>query len=440
MGYKLEKMMGASKPVELLALVISWLFVSVFLFSSVLTTPRTYVAWIALASGISLISLDWIGFFELHIPKPKLCGLVSLLLALPFSAFFAKWLLMAASLEPRIGNTEALCAALLAAAVFGSAQVLIFKIHRAMGAKWTLLTRLHPDDSKALNAQLEVPEMSGWIRVQPLEAAHANGSGRGGKEAVVISRRSVHNLQDCSELISAHLGGRNIVDFRQLLKELRGRVDLNNADGWTFLLTSTPQRFHIRLYFYLKTVLEPILALLLGVLILPFLIAVAIAVLWTSGWPILYAQERAGYRGKKFLIYKFRTMLASAEKAGAQWATRDDPRVTPLGRLLRRTRIDELPQLINVILGDLGFVGPRPERPEFYQLLSTRVPLFSMRLLVRPGITGWAQVRQGYAATVEECRTKLEYDLYYVQHMSPQLDLRVLIHTAAMMLRGSSGQ
>ncbi|MDD5303379.1 MAG: hypothetical protein PHS14_09745, partial [Elusimicrobia bacterium] len=283
MGYKLEKMMGASKSVELLALVISWLFVSLFLFSSVVTTPRTYVAWIALASGISLISLDWIGFFEVHVPKPKLCGLVCLLLALPFSAFFAKWVLMAASLEPRIGNSEALCAALLAAAVFGSAQMLIFRVHRAMGAQWTLLTRLHPDDSRALHAQLEVAETSGLIRVQPLEAAYANGNGRGGREALVISRRSVHDLQDCSELISAHLGGQNIVDFRQLLKELQGRVDLNNADGWTFLLTSTPQIFHIRLYFYLKTVVEPLLALALGVLLLPFLLVMAIAVLWTSG-------------------------------------------------------------------------------------------------------------------------------------------------------------
>lgn len=439
MNWKLEKMLGLSKPVELLGLIVSWLLVSLFPFSSVLITPKTYIVWIMLTSWFSLILLDWFGFFELHLSKPKHSGFVSLLLALPLSAFLAKWLLMAAFLEPHIGNAEAFRAALLVALVFGTVQVLIFEIHRAVGAQWTLLTCLHSDDLKALNAQIESPETSWWIRIRPFEAAHAKGRMIGDKEAVVISPRSVNNLQDCSEVISAHLSGRNIVDVRQLLKELRGRVDLDNYDGWTFLLASTPQLFYMRFYFYMKTILEPILALALIVIFLPVLAVVAIAVLWTSGWPVLYCQERAGYRGKIFVIYKFRTMLNSAEKSGARWATRDDPRVTPLGRWLRRTRIDELPQLFNVIRGDLGFVGPRPERPEFYQMLSAKVPLFSMRLLVRPGITGWAQVRQGYAATIEESRTKLEYDLYYVQHMSHKLDLRVLVQTAAMMLRGSSG-
>lgn len=442
MGYRLEKMIGPSKPVELTALAVSWIFVSLWIFSAGRTEPKACVAWVALASWLSFTLLDWVGFFELHIPKPRLCGLVSLFLALPSSAIAAKWLLTAASLDPRIGNAEALLAALLSIALFGSAHELIFSLHRARGAKWTLLTRLHPDDSKALNAQIGGPATSEWIRVRPLEAARVE-AGRGarpGREAVVISRRSVNNLQDCSELISAHLDGRSIFDYRQLLKELRGRVDLDNYDGWTFLLTSTPQIYRIRLYFYLKTALEPLLAAALVVLFLPFLAAVSAAVLWTSGWPILYSQERVGYHGKTFRMYKFRTMSNSAESAGPQWATRDDPRVTPLGRWLRRARIDELPQLINVILGDLGFVGPRPERPEFYRMLSAQVPLFSMRLLVRPGITGWAQVRQGYAATVEESRTKLEYDLYYVQNMSHKLDLRVLVETAAMMLRGSSGR
>src|ERR1019366_7296020 len=126
--------------------------------------------------------------------------------------------------------------------------------------------------------------------------------------------------------------------------------------------------------------------------------------------------------------------------SGARWAAKDDPRVTPIGRWMRKTRLDELPQLFNVLRGDLDFVGPRPERPEFYPMLSKEVPLFSMRLLVRPGITGWAQVRQGYAATVEECRTKLEYDLYYVQNMSPRMDLSVLLHTTALMIRGNGGR
>jgi lipopolysaccharide/colanic/teichoic acid biosynthesis glycosyltransferase len=441
MNYKLEKLIGLSKPIELLGLVASWLLVSGLFFSSVRATPMTYAVWIGLASGMSLVCLDWLGFFELHVPKPKMSGFVSLFLAIPVSAFLAKWVVAAAlPAPPQIGNVEASCAVVLVVVVFGSAQELIARIQRAVGAQCTLLTCLQPEDLAALHAQIQDREAASWVRIRPLEAEPAGGSRRRSKQAVVISKRTANDLKDCSELISAHLSGRRIVDVSQLLRELRGRVDLSESDGWSFLLASTPQLLHIRLYFYLKTVLEPILATILIVLLLPVLLATAAAVLWSSAWPVIYAQERVGYRGKPFMMYKFRTMRTSAEDGGARWASAEDPRVTPLGRFLRRSRIDELPQLFNVIRGDLGFVGPRPERPEFYRMLSEHVPLFSMRLLVRPGITGWAQVRQGYAASVEESRTKLEYDLYYVQNMSHKFDFRVLVHTAAMMMRGGSGR
>jgi lipopolysaccharide/colanic/teichoic acid biosynthesis glycosyltransferase len=240
--------------------------------------------------------------------------------------------------------------------------------------------------------------------------------------------------------VSAHLRGQRVVDVRQLLKEFRGRVDIHNTDGWTFLLASTQQSFFSRFYFYVKSLFEPVLALALLVILSPLFIAVAIAILATSGRPIFFKQDRLGYRGKRFSLYKFRTMTTQAEEDGARWASKNDPRITPLGYWLRRTRIDEFPQFFNVLRGDMGFVGPRPERPEFYELLSKHIPLFSMRLLVRPGITGWAQVKQGYAASIEECRTKLEYDLYYVQSMSPRLDMRVLVHTATMTIRGNGGR
>ena len=440
MNFKLEKPLGLSKPADLLGLAVCWLLVGFFLFPAASTDPKTYLLWIGLTSWFSLISLYAIGFFEHHIPKPELSGLVSLLIALPFSAFLSKWLLVVVFRAPRIGKWQMSWAALLVAVAFESWQALSFKIHRAMGAKWTLLTHLHPEDLKILKAQIAELKTSSWIRVRPLEGADLSGRGTLGNETVVISRRSVHNLKDSSELISAHLGGRRIVDVRQLLKEFRGRVDIDKSDGWTFLLTSKPQHFYMLLYFYMKTVLEPVVSMALGVILLPFFAVVSLAILLTSGWPILYRQERSGHRGKPFMLYKFRTMSTTAEKTGAQWASQDDPRVTPLGRMLRRTRIDELPQLLNVIRGDLGFIGPRPERPEFYDLLQTEVPLFSLRLLVRPGITGWAQIRQGYASSVEECKSKLEYDLYYVQNMSHELDFRVIVETMAMMIRGSSGR
>ena len=170
------------------------------------------------------------------------------------------------------------------------------------------------------------------------------------------------------------------------------------------------------------------------------LIGLAIGVYLSNGRPILYRQERLGYRGKKFSLYKFRTMPLTAEANGPQWAQENDPRVTPFGRWLRKNRLDELPQLLNVIRGDLSFVGPRPERPEFYKIPHEQIPLFSLRLMVRPGITGWATVNNGYAGSVDASRMKLEYDLYYVQHMSPRLDLHVLMNTATMMVRGGHGR
>jgi len=309
-----------------------------------------------------------------------------------------------------------------------------------MGRKWSLATHLDPEDMEALKAQIQESGASWWINVRPYDPAATNGGRMRGDETVVISRKTVHDLKDHPELLAAHLRGQRIVDARELLKEFRGRVDLDNSDGWTFLLGSTYHNFLLRAYFYAKEIIEGLIALSLLILLSPLFLGLSLGILLTNGRPILYRQKRLGYRGKEFSLYKFRTMPITAESAGPQWAREDDPRPSPFGRWLRKTRLDELPQLLNVVRRELSFVGPRPERPEFYKILNAHIPLFSTRLLVRPGITGWAQVRQGYAASIEECKTKLEYDLYYVQNMSPQLDVHVMINTAALMFRGNGGR
>ena len=440
MIFNLGKKIGLSKPADFVGLFASWLLFGSLFFRSAQTAPLTYLAWVLLTSWLSLIFLEAIGYFEHHIPKPELNSVVSLLLVLPLSAVVCKWLMMMTSHVPPIQYWEALCVAVPVAFLFEAGQMIIFRIHRALGAKWTLVTHLHPEELAALRAQVEESRAEWWVDIISNGKPHPHGTFLRGDETLVISRKAVHKLHDCGDLVTAHLRGQRVVDVRQLLKEFRGRVDIHNTDGWSFLLASTQQSFFSRVYFYVKSLLEPALALLLLVILAPLLFIVAIAILATSGRPIFFKQERSGYRGKRFTLYKFRTMAPVAENGGAQWASRNDPRATPLGRWLRRTRIDELPQLFNVLRGDLGFVGPRPERPEFYELLSKHIPLFSMRLLVRPGITGWAQVRQGYAASIDECKTKLEYDLYYVQSMSPRLDMRVLVHTAAMTIRGNGGR
>src|SRR5579883_1725607 len=178
-----------------------------------------------------------------------------------------------------------------------------------------------------------------------------------------------------------------------------------------------------------------VFALILLVLSFPLMILVALAVRFTSPGPILLRQKRVGRGGAVFTVYKFRSMYADAEtRTGAVWATRNDPRVTPVGRFLRKHRLDELPQLFNVLRGHMSIVGPRPERPEFVQELCEQIPYYPQRHSVRPGITGWAQINYKYAETFEDTVAKLEYDLFYIKNMSLSLDLYIIFQTVKAML------
>ncbi len=176
------------------------------------------------------------------------------------------------------------------------------------------------------------------------------------------------------------------------------------------------------------------------ILAAPIMALVAIAVRLGSSGAALYSQQRVGKDGVVFTIYKFRSMRTDAETAtGAVWSTENDPRVTPVGRFLRRTRLDELPQLWNVLRGDMSFVGPRPERPEFIAELTKQIPFYGQRHVVRPGLTGWAQVRHRYGASVDDSQEKLQYDLFYIKHMSTPFGLYIVLETIkTVLVRGGS--
>ena len=191
----------------------------------------------------------------------------------------------------------------------------------------------------------------------------------------------------------------------------------------------------------LQLVYSPAIAFIGTVVTLPIMLLAALAVKLTSRGPILFRQTRVGLNGKHFTVLKFRSMYVNAEaKTGAVWATRDDPRITPVGRWLRKLRIDELPQLWNVLRGDMAIVGPRPERPEFVKVLAEKIPYYRQRHCVRPGITGWAQINHKYGDTIEDTIVKLEYDLYYIKHMGLSLDLYIIFHTLKTMLRSKGAQ
>ena len=185
-----------------------------------------------------------------------------------------------------------------------------------------------------------------------------------------------------------------------------------------------------------KRAVDVLGALGLLVLLAPAMLAVALLVLATDGRPVLYTQERTGQGGRAYRIRKFRTMRRDAEQLGAAWATDRDPRVLPVGRFLRKARLDELPQLWNILRGDMSLVGPRPEREVFLRELTARYPLFRLRELAKPGLSGWAQLKYGYGSTVEEQGRKLEYDLYYIKNTSLFLDLVCLLATAKVVLLG----
>lgn len=186
-----------------------------------------------------------------------------------------------------------------------------------------------------------------------------------------------------------------------------------------------------------KRLVDIVVSILILVLSSPIWILVAAAIRMESPGKVVYSQERVGIGEKRFYMHKFRSMRADAEsKTGPVWAPKDDPRVTRVGRFLRKSRLDEIPQFINVLKGEMSLVGPRPERPHFVELLSKEIPLYKRRLVVRPGITGWAQIKQGYDTSIDDVRSKVRFDLFYIENMSFRMDIKILLMTVYTMIAG----
>ena len=185
----------------------------------------------------------------------------------------------------------------------------------------------------------------------------------------------------------------------------------------------------------LKRLMDMILSLVILVVFSPLWILIMILNAVTSAGPVIYKQKRVGRNGQEFTVYKFRTMIIDAEKAGAVWSAKGDDRVTSFGKILRYTHLDEMPQLWNILSGDLSFVGPRPERPEFTTTLKDKIAHYNIRHIIKPGLTGWAQINYRYGATVEDALEKLQYEIYYLKHRSIILDILIMIKTIRMIFQ-----
>lgn len=229
--------------------------------------------------------------------------------------------------------------------------------------------------------------------------------------------------------------GVEILDYAALHEELAQEIPLDHIDDeWLMNAAMNSSVIHIR---KIKRVMDTSVALAGLVLLAPFTLLAAIFIRMDSPGPVLFRQRRSGLEGTSYTLYKFRTMRQDAEAvSGAVWADKYDSRVTRIGSLLRKWRVDEIPQLINVLRGEMSLVGPRPERPEFIDTLAEAIPFYKERLLVPPGITGWAQVKYPYAASIEASRRKLQYDLYYIKHMSLFLDCLILLRTFRTIIVG----
>ena len=263
--------------------------------------------------------------------------------------------------------------------------------------------------------------------------------GRTAVDRIIVAVDDRRNTLPLRELMNLRLQAVKIEDASSLLEKISGKIDVQSLHPSALIYS---EGFRLGSGFMaVRRVISFLVATLALVVCLPLIPLIAIAVTVTSPGPVLFRQRRVGRRSEVFTLYKFRTMRQDAEShTGAVWAEKNDPRVTGVGRFLRRARLDEIPQLWNVVVGDMGFVGPRPERPEFVQLLSEKIPYYNLRHVIRPGLTGWAQVCYQYGASVEDAEQKLQFDLYYVKHVSLMLDLLIIFRTLKTVLLGRGAQ
>lgn len=249
---------------------------------------------------------------------------------------------------------------------------------------------------------------------------------------VIVATPDRRGTVPMKELLQLRMQGVKIEEADSWLEKINGKIEVENLNpSWLIF----GQGFRRSTTFILvRRVLSVAISLVGLILSLPLMPFIILAIYCDSPGPVFYKQTRVGKAGRPFNVVKFRTMRLDAEAGGPKWAGSNDPRVTRIGKFLRSSRLDEIPQLWCVLKGDMAFVGPRPERPEFIEMLSKEIPYYGVRHMVRPGLTGWAQVRYKYGSTIEDAREKLQYDLFYIKNASLGLDLLIIFQTVKTVL------
>lgn len=254
-------------------------------------------------------------------------------------------------------------------------------------------------------------------------------------DRIVVAMGERRGQLPTNELLQLSLTGKvNIEEGASFYERVTGRVSLNMIRPSWLIFSSRGRQ--ARIAGIARNIVHRIVAMIGGLISLPFAIATAILIKVESTGPILYKQERVGKNGQPFTLMKFRSMRTDAEKSGPVWASQDDERTTRVGKVIRKLRIDEIPQFWNIFRGEMDFVGPRPERQHFVSQLAQEIPYYEQRHLIAPGLTGWAQIKYPYGASIEDARQKLQYDLYYIKNQSLVLDAIILFETIKIILFG----
>jgi sugar transferase (PEP-CTERM system associated) len=256
---------------------------------------------------------------------------------------------------------------------------------------------------------------------------------------IVVGMLERRNRLPLGDLLDLRFAGHNVEEAAVTYERISGRVPVRELRPSELIYSGDTLR--VRHALVRQNSINRVIAVAGLILSFPFMLLTALAVRLTSAGPVLYRQVRVGLNGKPFTLFKFRSMRVDAEAGtGAVWSVKGDPRITPVGRIIRKLRLDELPQLLNVLKGEMSIVGPRPERPEFVRTLVEQLPYYRQRQAVRPGITGWAQINYKYGDTLEDTLVKLEYDLYYIKHISFSLDAYIMLQTLKTMVLSRGAQ
>ena len=332
------------------------------------------------------------------------------------------WRIVFEWLAGRIGSTERLLLVGTSAAAVSLAKELYER--KELGVQ--IVGFIDPDPARLGAAVLNPGVIGALADIPDIIREHS-------VDRVVVSLADARGRLPMDKLLEMKLDGVTFDHLASVYEEYTGKIAVENLRPSWLIFSEGFRKSPV-----LKTAKRAVDiggALIGFACFLPAMAAVALAIRSTSAGDVLFKQARVGRNGRLFTLYKFRSMFQGAEAlTGAVWATENDKRITPVGRFLRRTRLDELPQLWNVLRGDMSLVGPRPERPEFVQKLAAEIPFYGQRHVVKPGLTGWAQVRYAYGASIEDTLEKLQYDLFYIKNMSMGLDVFIIFKTLQTVL------